>query len=60
LTGRSATFLFLLAFVAVYREVFETILFLVAMWSQENSTTIVGGLVAGVVVLVAVAYWMLR
>lgn len=60
MTGRSATFLFLLAFVAVYREVFETILFLVAMWSQENSTTIVGGLVAGVVVLVAVAYWMLR
>jgi high-affinity iron transporter len=60
LTGRSAIFLFLLAFVAVYREVFETILFLVAMWSQENSTTIVGGLVAGVVVLVAVAYWMLR
>lgn len=60
MTGRSAIFLFLLTFVAVYREVFETILFLVAMWSQENSTTIVGGLVAGVVVLVAVAYWMLR
>ncbi|WP_234852499.1 MULTISPECIES: cytochrome c/FTR1 family iron permease [Pseudoxanthomonas] len=60
LTRRSAVFLFLLAFVAVYREVFETILFFIAMWSQENSTAILGGLVAGCVVLAAVAYWMLR
>lgn len=60
LTRRSAIFLFLLAFVAVYREVFETILFFIAMWSQENSTAILGGLVAGSVVLAAVAYWMLR
>ena len=60
LTRRSAVFLFLLAFVAVYREVFETILFFIAMWSQENSTAILGGLVAGSVVLAAVAYWMLR
>lgn len=60
LTRRSATFLFLLAFVAVYREVFETILFFIAMWSKENSTAILGGLVAGSVVLAAVAYWMLR
>lgn len=60
LTRRSAIFLFLLAFVAVYREVFETILFFIAMWSKENSTAILGGLVAGSVVLAAVAYWMLR
>lgn len=60
LTRRSAIFLFLLAFIAVYREVFETILFFIAMWSQENSTAILGGLVAGSVVLAAVAYWMLR
>ena len=60
LTRRSAIFLFLLAFVAVYREVFETILFFIAMWSQENSTAIIGGLVVGSVVLTAVAYWMLR
>jgi len=60
LTRRSAVFLFLLAFVAVYREVFETILFFIAMWNQENSTAILGGLVAGSVVLAGVAYWMLR
>lgn len=60
LTRRSALFLFLLAFVAVYREVFETILFFVAMWSPENSIAIVGGLVVGSVVLALVAFWMLR
>lgn len=60
LTRRSAMFLFLLAFVAVYREVFETILFFIAMWSEANSTAIIGGLIAGVVVLAGVAYWMLR
>lgn len=60
LTRRSAVFLFLLAFVAVYREVFETILFFIAMWSQENSTAIIGGLIAGSLVLVIVAAWMLR
>ena len=60
LTRRSAMFLFLLAFVAVYREVFETILFFIAMWSEQNSTAILAGLVAGSVALAAVAYWMLR
>lgn len=60
LTRRSAIFLFVLAFVAVYREVFETILFYIAMWSEAASGAIVAGLVAGSVVLAAVAYWMLR
>lgn len=60
LTRRSALFLFVLAFVAVYREVFETILFYIAMWSEQASGAIVAGLVAGSVVLAAVAYWMLR
>lgn len=60
LTRRSAIFLFVLAFVAVYREVFETILFYIAMWSEQASGAIVAGLVAGSVVLTAVAYWMLR
>jgi len=60
LTRRSAIFLFLLAFVAVYREVFETILFFIAMWSEENSSAILGGLLAGSAVLAAVAFWMLR
>lgn len=60
LTRRSAFFLFTLAFVAVYREVFETILFFIAMWSAQNASAIIGGLVAGVVVLAAVAFLMLR
>lgn len=60
LTRRSAIFLFTLAFVAVYREVFETILFYIAMWSEQASGAIVAGLIAGSVVLAAVAYWMLR
>lgn len=60
LTRRSAIFLFGLAFVAVYREVFETILFYIAMWSEQASGAILAGLAAGSVVLAAVAYWMLR
>lgn len=60
MTRGSALFLFLLAFVAVYREVFETILFFAAMWSQQNSGAILGGLAAGTVVLAIVAFWMLR
>lgn len=34
LSKKSAWFLFLLAFIVVYREVFETILFLTALWTQ--------------------------
>ena len=60
LTRRSAIFLFTLAFVAVYREVFETILFYIAMWSEQASGAIVAGLLTGTAVLVGVAYWMLR
>lgn len=60
LTRRSAIFLFSLAFIAVYREVFETILFFIAMWSEQASGAILGGLLAGAVVLAGVAYWMLR
>ena len=60
LTRRSAMFLFLLAFVAVYREVFETILFFAAMWSERNGSAIIGGLVAGSVSLAVVAFWLLR
>jgi high-affinity iron transporter len=60
LTRRSAIFLFSLAFIAVYREVFETILFFIAMWSEHNGGAIVAGLVAGSAALAAIAYWMLR
>ena len=39
----SAWFLFLLAFVVVYREVFETILFYAALWSQGAHLAIIAG-----------------
>lgn len=60
MTRRSAVFLFTLAFVAVYREVFETILFYIAMWNKQNGGAILAGLAAGSLVLAAVAWWMLR
>lgn len=57
---RSAWLLFALSFVAVYREVFETILFYAAMWNQGNTTPILGGLLAGALALVVVAAGLLR
>ena len=60
LSRRSAWFLFLLSFVVVYREVFETILFFVAMWSPGREAAILGGAASAVVVLGVIAWAMLR
>jgi high-affinity iron transporter len=60
LSKRSAWFLFLLAFVVVYREVFETILFYAALWSQGAHLAIVAGGGAAAVGLLAVAWLLLR
>jgi high-affinity iron transporter len=60
LTGRSAWFLFLLAFIAVYREVFETILFYAAMAAQGHVQAIVAGGLTGAVALAVIAVAMLR
>ena len=60
LNRSSAIFLFFLAFIAVYREVFETILFYVALWTRGNSGAILGGLAAGVAVLAVIAFVLLR
>lgn len=60
LTGRSAAFLFGLSFIAVYREVFETILFYAAMWTPEDSTAILAGLGAGLALLALIAWALLR
>lgn len=60
LTGRSMAFLFGLSFIAVYREVFETILFYAAMWTPQSSTAILAGLAAGVGLLAVVAWALLR
>ncbi|MEJ7746562.1 MAG: FTR1 family protein [Luteimonas sp.] len=60
LSKRSAWFLFLLSFVVVYREVFETVLFFAALWSQGNGAAILVGGGLGVIVLAAMAWAMLR
>jgi high-affinity iron transporter len=56
----SGWLLFILAFVAVYREVFETILFFTAMAAEGNIGALVAGGIAGLSVLAAIAVAMLR
>ena len=47
LSRGSAWFLFGLAFIVVYREVFETILFYAALWTPDNGATILAGALTG-------------
>ena len=60
LTKKSAFFLFALAFITVYREVFETILFYIALWTRGNGSSILAGLGAGIVVLAIIAAVLMR
>ena len=60
LNQRSAWFLFGLAFISVYREVFETILFYAALWSEGQEAWLLGGIAAGAGVLVVIAWVLLR
>ena len=60
LSRRSAWFLFGLAFVVVYREAFETILFYAALWSPDSSSVILAGALSAVAVLSAIAWFLLR
>jgi high-affinity iron transporter len=60
LSGGSAWFLCGLAFVVVYREVFETILFYAALWSQGNGGAILAGALSACVALAVIAWAMLR
>jgi len=59
LSGRSAWFLFLLAFVVVYREVFETILFYAAIWSQGGHLGMLGGALVAIAILAILAWALL-
>ncbi len=59
LSKRSAWFLFLLAFVVVYREVFETILFYAAMWAQGARAAILAGAGTAVAALGLIAWALL-
>jgi len=60
LSRGSAWFLFGLAFIVVYREVFETILFYAALWTPDNGATIFAGAMAAVALLASIAWAMLR
>lgn len=60
LNRKSAIFMFGLAFVAVYREVFETILFYAALWGQGSDGAILAGLATGVVCLIVITVLLLR
>jgi high-affinity iron transporter len=59
LSRGSGWFLFGLAFVVVYREAFETILFYAAMW-EDSPSAMVAGVAVGAVLLAAIAWAMLR
>lgn len=60
LSKKSAWFLFGLAFLVVYREVFETVLFYVALWSQGGHVAMISGAAAGAGVLAVVAWVLLQ
>ncbi len=60
LTRRTAWFLFSLSFIAVYREVFETVLFYAALWTDGNGWPLLAGLASGVVLLAMIAAILLR
>lgn len=52
--------LFMLAFVTVYREVFETVLFYAALWTEGNGKYMLAGLGSGIPILALVAIVLLR
>ncbi|WP_439569635.1 FTR1 family protein [Sphingopyxis sp.] len=60
LSRRSAWFLFGLAFLVVYREVFETILFFAALATQGSSGAIAAGAGTALAILAVIAWVMLR
>ena len=60
LSRKSAWFLFGLAFIVVYREVFETILFYAALWTADNGAVLLAGALTAVALLAAIAWAMLR
>ena len=60
LSKKSAMMLFLLSFVTVYREVFETVLFYAALWTPDNGVYLLAGLGLGVAILGAIGFMLLR
>ena len=60
LSRSSAWFLFGLAFIVVYREVFETILFYAALTAQGSGAVILAGAGSAILLLGVIAWVMLR
>lgn len=60
LSRGSGWFLFGLAFLVVYREVFETILFYTALWTERNGGAILAGASTAIALLGVIAWAMLR
>lgn len=60
LSRKSAWFLFLLSFIAVYREVFETILFFAALSAEGRLAPLVGGAATAAALLAVIAIVMFR
>ncbi|RQP21856.1 cytochrome c/FTR1 family iron permease [Piscinibacter terrae] len=60
MSRRSAWALFGLSFIAVYREVFETVLFYSALAVDGHSGALLGGLACGVAILALIAWLLLR
>jgi high-affinity iron transporter len=60
LSRRSAWALFGLSFLAVYREVFETVLFFSALAAEGSSGALLAGLATGIVILAMITWVLLR
>src|SRR3546814_5958743 len=60
LSRGSAWFMAGLAFVVVYRAVFETILFYAALWTQGNGGTILAGAMTAMLLLAIITWVILR
>lgn len=59
MSSSSAWALFALSFIAVYREVFETVLFYSALAADGNGSALLGGFIAAVALLIVVAWVLL-
>lgn len=60
LSKKSAWFVFVLVFISVYREVFETILFYAALWTDGLGLWLVAGMLSAIAILAVVAWLLLR
>lgn len=57
---KSLGLLFILAFVTVYREVFETILFYAALWTEGQEVALLSGIAVATLCLAVIAWLMLK